>query len=705
MVTITFTRYTIQRKYALITETRKDENAAVFPGLRGTLGVSGGDQRAPLAVRPAPNITASSGALAGKTSIVTSHVEHPSTSRAAITPPAIPPPPNVHPRFGSQGDGTPTKSKIDEGGDGGGGKKRCFETHHFLDTSWFTLHVFEMNVLQHSTSASTLTTPLGNITEPPASLFVSTAAVAEGAKNGSLDPSSKRHNTSAPTLTKAAPNSGNNFRASSYLAATAREVHAAKSRSAVIETDDQGTVPSPSVVQNASNGEAAVYRETVFGVKPKNMSAETLTPPITDSAQPGTKVIPASPISSVSKVEQIGSQNGALDRTPIGHSFGPDPFEVSSSVKRIANRNRYSQVFADKTRPTATTSSGVSQSATFAAPVGAALLRPPSTQTPRSDADVNASTSMFLPPPSSLLVGHTEASSARTANVTSSAALENNSSIYARPGLVPNPVSPAPQQNSTQYASTSVTYNQGFVSGYMGSSKSAGTVQSCGLPNFIGQQPVPIHTFHPAQPRDLTHRDSTPILEGYSRTGFATAIPSTSAASQRGQPLASIATKSVDVVRMNRPTFLYDANLSNSARSGLPADLRTMGAIGAVGILQPKRLSSSTQSTSLANDEILGLFDPLSSTASASSTTNASAGAKPTLSNPVDMVLKNALFARREKCAAMLRRCNNDVARAVRELKTDELLAMGIAKDRAQAVSALEDCRWDLNAAAAALLT
>lgn len=52
----------------------------------------------------------------------------------------------------------------------------------------------------------------------------------------------------------------------------------------------------------------------------------------------------------------------------------------------------------------------------------------------------------------------------------------------------------------------------------------------------------------------------------------------------------------------------------------------------------------------------------------------------------------------------MLQRCANDVERAVRELKTDELLSMGLAKDRSHAITALEDCRWDLNAAAAALI-
>ena len=53
----------------------------------------------------------------------------------------------------------------------------------------------------------------------------------------------------------------------------------------------------------------------------------------------------------------------------------------------------------------------------------------------------------------------------------------------------------------------------------------------------------------------------------------------------------------------------------------------------------------------------------------------------------------------------MLRKCNNDVEKAVRELKAEELLAMGLTQDRSLAITALEDCRWDLNAAAAALIT
>lgn len=39
------------------------------------------------------------------------------------------------------------------------------------------------------------------------------------------------------------------------------------------------------------------------------------------------------------------------------------------------------------------------------------------------------------------------------------------------------------------------------------------------------------------------------------------------------------------------------------------------------------------------------------------------------------------------------------------ELKIEELLSMGVAHDRGQAISALQDCRWDLNAAAAALIS
>lgn len=62
-------------------------------------------------------------------------------------------------------------------------------------------------------------------------------------------------------------------------------------------------------------------------------------------------------------------------------------------------------------------------------------------------------------------------------------------------------------------------------------------------------------------------------------------------------------------------------------------------------------------------------------------------------------------FFRRERCEQMLFKCQNDSAQAIRELKIDELMCMGVAKNRSLAKIALEDCRWNLNDAAAALIS
>lgn len=65
----------------------------------------------------------------------------------------------------------------------------------------------------------------------------------------------------------------------------------------------------------------------------------------------------------------------------------------------------------------------------------------------------------------------------------------------------------------------------------------------------------------------------------------------------------------------------------------------------------------------------------------------------------------NAFFCSRRRCAIKLQRFNNNIEKAVNELKIEELLSMGVAHDRGQAINALQDCRWDLNAAAAALIS
>uniref|UniRef100_A0A915D8C8 Non-specific protein-tyrosine kinase n=1 Tax=Ditylenchus dipsaci TaxID=166011 RepID=A0A915D8C8_9BILA len=57
-------------------------------------------------------------------------------------------------------------------------------------------------------------------------------------------------------------------------------------------------------------------------------------------------------------------------------------------------------------------------------------------------------------------------------------------------------------------------------------------------------------------------------------------------------------------------------------------------------------------------------------------------------------------FATLEQCRLSLRKHNFDVENAVRELKIEKLLEIGVAGDRHLAASALDSCKWNVNAAA-----
>ncbi|EJD74695.1 TK/ACK protein kinase [Loa loa] len=149
------------------------------------------------------------------------------------------------------------------------------------------------------------------------------------------------------------------------------------------------------------------------------------------------------------------------------------------------------------------------------------------------------------------------------------------------------------------------------------------------------------------------------------------------------------------------PALLYD---SHSDRLNLSKPMANGASFPSRHANNSSVVNSSKQRNSYLSDEILGMFDPLvaervipaSPIVAASSVSN---------SDPVSAVLRNAAFADRRRCAIKLQRYNNNIEKAVNELKIEELLSMGVAQDRGQAVSALEDCRWDLNAAAAALIS
>uniref|UniRef100_A0A0R3RY40 non-specific protein-tyrosine kinase n=1 Tax=Elaeophora elaphi TaxID=1147741 RepID=A0A0R3RY40_9BILA len=143
------------------------------------------------------------------------------------------------------------------------------------------------------------------------------------------------------------------------------------------------------------------------------------------------------------------------------------------------------------------------------------------------------------------------------------------------------------------------------------------------------------------------------------------------------------------------PTLLYDSHSKPTANG---TSLLSRHANNSAVV------NSSKQRNSYLSDEILGLFDPLVAERVIPDSSNVSASSMSD-SDPVSVVLRNAAFADRRRCAVKLQRYNNNIEKAVNELKIEELLSMGVAHDRGQAISALQDCQWDLNAAAAALIS
>uniref|UniRef100_A0AAF5PJM2 non-specific protein-tyrosine kinase n=1 Tax=Wuchereria bancrofti TaxID=6293 RepID=A0AAF5PJM2_WUCBA len=149
------------------------------------------------------------------------------------------------------------------------------------------------------------------------------------------------------------------------------------------------------------------------------------------------------------------------------------------------------------------------------------------------------------------------------------------------------------------------------------------------------------------------------------------------------------------------PALLYN---SHNVQLNLSEPVANEASLPSRHVSNSSVVNSSKQRNSYLSDEILGMFDPLVAERVIPASTNMSTSSISN-SDPVSVVLRNAAFADRRRCAIKLQRYNNNIEKTINELKIEELLSMGVAQDRCQAVSALEDCRWDLNAAAAALIS
>ncbi|VDN58448.1 unnamed protein product [Dracunculus medinensis] len=210
--------------------------------------------------------------------------------------------------------------------------------------------------------------------------------------------------------------------------------------------------------------------------------------------------------------------------------------------------------------------------------------------------------------------------------------------------------------------------------------------------NDLNSTPMMANCFSYSNPECTTN---TPVAQSSYRVPFFWQPPSQST-NPANNLLTSIGTT---------PTLVYDAQLSAKAiqkQQNSPRNINfsvkrlSVNESTSGEILQPKS-SQLIQRKSFINDEVLCMFDPL---VSLQSTVNKAEG-----QNCLEIVMKGATFAGRERCEQMLFKCQNDSAQAIRELKIDELMCMGVAKNRSLAKIALEDCRWNLNDAAAALIS
>lgn len=597
---------------------------------------------------------------------------------------------------------------------------------------------------QKPSSALNMRTPLGNLTQSsyaPKTTDDSSRLLNQSKFNGASE---------APTLpgislSDAKLKQGNGFRATSYIAATGREAYSARPlsissqnqlskealNSAILKGPTTATGFKPSVPASTSIG--TVTKETVFGAKPQEITASVGQISFGHSQQTSFPVSGSSTSRPLSKgatgtVSDSSLMPGVSYRS---HEEGPDPFEVSPSVKKIVN-SRYSEVFCE--RP---------QQLPHMLPVESAVVgrTPVATTIPAKQTTESFPKPIVqpigLPPPSPLLLGnavtnnsnvHTPAYSS-VINASSSKMTGGSSTADNTPRAITLPSSSkqlaVTQVELSDLGNADLRYSSSSISSHGSTASYSGGHSSQVTTNILGQH-IPNQMFYPPQPRILSHRDSTPILSGYapvdytigmsSRLGYGynNALPASNGNSAfrtpyywTGLPEDSLQ-KGMLGLQNNRTALVYDANLSNSSRSLTSTNRPYISGISLSGSRQATTSGGveNRQRNSLVNDEILGLFDPLTPAPSvtniSTSTTNV---VTPKGVDPIDAVMKDAKFAGRDKCASMLQRCNNDILKAVRELKTAELIAMGVARDRQQALNALEDCRWDINAAAEALIT
>lgn len=152
---------------------------------------------------------------------------------------------------------------------------------------------------------------------------------------------------------------------------------------------------------------------------------------------------------------------------------------------------------------------------------------------------------------------------------------------------------------------------------------------------------------------------------------------------------------------------------ANPLNPGFPPAQVPLFALGGPAVRPPQptlpiasMISTGVDSTRSAtfvvgdNEDIITALDPLNTRVDNSSQNNTTGVSR---ASQMEVLYDEASFVDRSRCDEMVKRCEGDIEAALKELKMDQLVNMGIARDKGRAFSALETNNWDLNRAANAL--
>ncbi|KAK0406437.1 hypothetical protein QR680_018570 [Steinernema hermaphroditum] len=472
-----------------------------------------------------------------------------------------------------------------------------------------------------------------------------------------------------------------------------------------------GHIQAPSTVKGPSLSELAKQKEVLSKIDSELMNQMTIRRKITDASTvlprpssgarlmsnaaqmkptsvtpPPIRATDFSPASTTQEsfvnrqkmVSNVITTNGNVQQRPktgtsdirplsalLPQNSGPDPFEVPSEIRNLAERDRYNDMFRSQTlssRQPAAQSSSVAAALNLASSV--VQNRTPNAPFTTGTIPRNPSTPAYnqAPPPMTTV-------SPRTTSTAPSQA--------APPSRVQPVVS---------------------------------TVSTAPGPSYLQPGPVPSSWNNPGP---STSRGPPPpasgppiaFLPSYTQAlAMPSGLPPPSSLLLSGAPNSTAPTPAYPAPNYNFATSSCRSSCSSSSGSSY-ASSYGYAAPNGVQTAPPQIGFISQPPPAPVDGELLALFDPLAAGPANPPAPSRSQSQAPQITQAViDEVHRYASFASKSKCEQTLRKCHGDKQKAVQELKIGSLLEMGLVADKTRATAALQQSNWDLNAAAALLL-